>query len=614
MIRAGAAYLVAAWLVLEVGSVILPAFGAPPWMLRALIYLLGLGFLVTLILSWAFELTPEGLMRESEIPVAERDGRYGARKLNILVVALILIALGVFGIDRLGVFLPAEQEGVAAGTQVERWTELQRRADVTREEPLLPEVDLDAIDPTSIAVLPFLNLSASPDDAYFADGMAEEILLTLARTPGLRVAARTSSFQFRDPELDVAYIAGELKVAHVLEGSVRRSGNRVRVSAQLIEADSGFTLWTDTFTREMTDVFALQDDVAAAIADEMKVQLGISNAERHGSVDPRAYELYLQGMALWHERDYEGLLEAERLFQQAVELEPGFAKAYEGLALTYAIIGGYGPYPGDTNELAVIHAERAETWGGETEATLTARGSAVTMSDPEAATEHYRRAIQLNPNFATALQWYGSLLAQTARMDEGIYYLERAVAIDPRSRIVGTNLADVLFASADADAALREAERVLAFSPDWYDARTTAAYASRVLGDFDEFERHLLDVGRDKGLDAYRFVERIVAAIAVGDDRAAVVDELASVPLESQHDPEHPNPFQPADVVRLLMILRAQEHALTWVERLVAEAPGRINYWLALSPEFAPIACEPSFQEALARIQRVYSPALLVCD
>jgi len=247
--RVGVAYGIVAWLLVEVASVVLPTFGAPDWVMKVFTFLVILGFPLALILAWAFELTPEGIRLETAVDPTEPVARKARSKLDFAIVALLVLALVYFAADKF--LLNAETEPaevIAEGIPAANWVGVEK----------------------SIAVLPFVNMSADPENEYFSDGISEELLNTLARIPDLKVAARTSAFQFKGQSRDIAEIGRLLKVSNILEGSVRKAGSRVRVTAQLIKVDDGFHLWSDTFDRELTDIFAIQDEIAASIADAMK--------------------------------------------------------------------------------------------------------------------------------------------------------------------------------------------------------------------------------------------------------------------------------------------------------------------------------------------------------
>ena len=246
--RVGFAYIVMAWLVLQVADVILNNIIAPGWVFHVLLLFLAIGFPFAVFFAWAFELTPEGLKKEKDVDRSKSITRVTGRKLDYGVIAVLVLALAYFTFDKFVLDPSRDAELVQATTEAvaEQATE-SGKAEITDK---------------SIAVLPFVNMSNDPDQEYFSDGISEELLNVLAQFPGLKVAARTSAFQFKGQNRDIVGIAKQLHVNHVLEGSVRKSGNRLRITAQLIDAESGFHLWSETYDRELDDIFAIQDEIS----------------------------------------------------------------------------------------------------------------------------------------------------------------------------------------------------------------------------------------------------------------------------------------------------------------------------------------------------------------
>ncbi|MEZ0333010.1 MAG: protein kinase [Gemmatimonadales bacterium] len=295
--------------------------------------------------------------------------------------------------------------------------------------------------PPSIAVLPFANLSPSPDNEYFADGMTDELINALAKVPGLHVVSRTSCFAFKGHSEDAREIGRRLHVATVLEGSVRRAGPRLRVATQLINVTNGFLLWSESFDRETEDVFAIQDEIARAISSALRGRLLDSRAEarvRRPTDDLEAYQLYLKGRQSWNRRTEQDLQEAMRAFEQALARDPGFALAHAGMADTWALLGFYSAVPpGD----AYPRAKRAARQALDLEPALAEAYPAFAYSamyydwDWVEAEQAFRRAIELHPGYANAHQWYGNFLSVMGRAEEAIATFERALALDPLSAL-----------------------------------------------------------------------------------------------------------------------------------------------------------------------------------
>ncbi len=307
--RVGAAYAIVGWLLVEVASVLLPAFNAPESVFQIFAILVGLGFPIALMLAWAFELTPEGIKRDQDVEAADSVRHLTGRKLDFAIIGLLVVALGYTVID--GYLLDSESEPAAAMPAPEKPVAASRK---------------------SIAVLPFVNMSSDPEQEYFSDGLSEEILNLLAKVPKLKVIGRTSSFAFKGKNEDLRVIGQTLGVTTVLEGSVRKSGDRIRVTAQLIDVSDGSHLWSETYDRTMTDIFAIQDDVAAAIIDALQIHVGTKPTRGRPTDNTEAYALFFQARLSINAKDPKS---AEEILLKAVELDPNFAEAYELLAFSY---------------------------------------------------------------------------------------------------------------------------------------------------------------------------------------------------------------------------------------------------------------------------------------
>jgi TolB-like protein len=303
VVRVGIAYIVLAWVALQVGDVLFDMFGTPDWVGKTLAVLLALGFPFACLFAWAFEVTPEGIKKTEEVDRSDSITHSTGRKLNAVIIVALVAALGYFIWERQGLVDS-------------------------------PGTDAEAAD-RSIAVLPFVNMSSDQEQEWFADGLTEEILNALARTPDLLVASRTSSFQFKGQNTDIGEIARKLGVAHVLEGSVRRGGERLRVTAQLIRASDGFHLWSETFDRAPEDVIAIQEDVAYEIARALDTAMdpdALKQMVSAGTASVAAYEAYLEGLALEGRTGATGNImnwsEANEAFSRATDLDSNFAWAW----------------------------------------------------------------------------------------------------------------------------------------------------------------------------------------------------------------------------------------------------------------------------------------------
>ncbi len=396
VIRMAGLYVVGAWLIVQVAATVFPAFDLPSWTLRGVILLLAIGFIPAMVLAWIYELTPEGVKRDGEAGVASIAPQ-PARRIDRTIILLLLLALGYFALDKFVLAPGHSGETPAAPTSAsDAGAPPAVRANAVTIDPAPA-----AVSPKSIAVLAFADLSADRDSQYFADGIAEEILNALAQVRDLKVAGRTSSFYFKGRNESLQAIGSTLGVAHVLDGSVRRQGDKVRISAQLIQVSDGFNRWSETFDGDLGDVFALQDRIARAISDELKLVLDAGQQARlvdAGTSDPQAYALFLHASGVFNRRDSGEFRNAIALLEEALQIDPSFARAH--------------------SRLAALHAVSSEYLGADFEASH------------ETARRHARRALELSPHFAEPHAVIGLTLIQQRQLVEGRRELERALQLD----------------------------------------------------------------------------------------------------------------------------------------------------------------------------------------
>ncbi len=325
----------------------------------------------------------------------------------------------------------------------------------------------------SAAVLPFVDMSPDKDQEYFSDGLTEELITSLSQVEGLRVAARTSSFQFKGRNADVREVGRRLDVGAVLEGSVRRSGNRLRIATQLVSVEDGYQLWSQSYDRELTDVFAVQEEIARAIVEALRVELGVGEGDALAAVptqDLEAYDLYLRGRFAWNHRSATALPEAVRYLEQAVARDSSFARAWAALADAYILLVPYaGASREDTWPKGRAAAEKAlalDSTLAEAHTAL-AYGTMIYEWDWPAAEASFRRAIAANPEYATAHHWYADLLAGRGRLEESLREMRRAHALEPLSRIIGTELGWIYYLMGRNDEAKAQLRRTLALDPNY---------------------------------------------------------------------------------------------------------------------------------------------------
>jgi len=427
VIRVGAAYLVASWLLLQIVDVLVPILDLPAWVGKFIFLMLVVGVLPVLIFSWAYEMTPEGLKRDSEVASDQPVSHETARRLDRLTIVLVLIVAGIVVIDRFG---PAGIDQDAAQPDQHVFVgETDGTADVEDDRQ-------------SVAVMPFVNMSDDESNEYFSDGISEELLNVLVKIKSLRVPSRTSSFTYKGSDKKLSEIGRELNVNHVLEGSVRKAGNSIRVTAQLIEVRTDTHLWSETYTRELENIFAVQEEIAEAIAAALQLQL--SGADRqgmaaHSTDNVEAYNKYLLGRYLWNQRTPESLQLAAQHLRDAVAMDPDYDQAWAALADTYMTIPDY--FAGTAVEYVPLAREAIKTAleiNPDSADALGASGSlkATFDHDWEGAERDFLRSLAVAPGNATVRQWYGEVLNQQGRLDEALEQLRLARQADPMSKIV----------------------------------------------------------------------------------------------------------------------------------------------------------------------------------
>jgi TolB-like protein len=475
--RVGFAYAVVAWVIAQVADLALESFGTPEWVMKTLLFMMAIGFVVSLVIAWAYELTPDGIKRARDVDPVESITHETGRKLDRLFIVVLLIALATLLVERYyfrGSAAVEEAEPVAASLPQAAGGESPR-------------------DGPSVAVLPFVNMSSDPEQGYFSDGISEEILNVLTRIPGLKVAARTSSFQFKGQNLDIAEIGRQLQVNHLLEGSVRKSGSTLRITAQLIEANTGFHLWSETFDRELEDVFAIQDEIAAAIAGELQARLSDAPLPASTPVDMEAYELYLKGRGLVASRGQKDLFDGIEVLKDAIRIEPDYAPALATLAKAYAVLPFFSRQiaAGEAREFAREWSTRALAIDPDNTEALSVLAIVYNESDldPAGARSLLEKAVRSNPCNVAANNFLGDICLRTADFECAMAYESRAAELDPLGKVQLTDLANVHLLLGDYGKVRELVERVLLLDPGFAHAHLHLVYASYLLGEGAELKQ-----------------------------------------------------------------------------------------------------------------------------
>ena len=435
--KVGVLYVVAAWLLLQVTDVLSSLLPVPVWTGSLVFILLVIGFPLVLIFSWIYELTPEGIKREKDVDRSQSVTGETGRKINILIIVLLVLAIATVLLDR---FIPHEAPVVEQATVEE--TEAARAEEPADPAAMVAQKFAPPAD-RSVAVLPFVNMSGNPENEYFSDGLTEELLNVLAKMDGLRVAARTSSFRFKGEVGDPAEIGEALNVNHLLEGSVRQSGDRIRITAQLINASDGYHLWSETYDRTLDDVFAIQDEISRAVASALEVRLlggpDAASPVRVATRNMAAYNAYLKGTQLLAGSGVDTYRAAEALFEEALRLDPDFAAAHAGLARAWVDLANWGTLDfRDTLPKVQEQIDKALAIDPQLPDAWVLKAWIRYWSDPvrrdrAGTAEDLRQALELEPGNVRASEWLAFVLAQMGERDEAVNVLEEAIERDPLS-------------------------------------------------------------------------------------------------------------------------------------------------------------------------------------
>jgi TolB-like protein/Tfp pilus assembly protein PilF len=437
--RAGAFYAAAGWLLVQIATQVFPFFNIPNWSIRLAVVAVIFGFPFALLFSWFYEWTPEGLKRESEIDRSESITHHTGKKLDRWIIATLAFAVVLLLADR---FV------------------LHKDANLADAAPV-------AILANSIAVLPFLDMSADKDQEYMSDGLAEELLNLLAQIPALHVTSRTSAFAFKGKSVAISDIARQLNVAHILEGSVRKSGNRLRITAQLIDARSDTHLWSETYDRTLEDIFAVQDDIAATVVAQLKIKL-LGAAPKTRETDPKAYALYLQGRQLIRQGTAKSLEQSIAVYQQALAIDPAYAAAWVGLGASHLSQANKGLQPIDEsyrlareaiNKALAIDVDFAPAYRS------LSRIASDYDGDLAAAAKHLEHALALDPTNLDGISAASALAQSLGRLDQAIELDKYAVAHDPLSPTRHGSLAYDFVRSGRLDDAIASYQTALRLAP-----------------------------------------------------------------------------------------------------------------------------------------------------
>jgi TolB-like protein/Tfp pilus assembly protein PilF len=575
--RVALGYAVFAWLLVQISATVMPAYHAPDWILPIFITAVALGFPVALVLAWAFELKG-GAIEKTPEPIGSLSTANKRRVWLLAAMGLIISALAV------GAY----------------WLWHPSRTASTASEP--STVKTPAVPEKSIAVLPFENLSGNPENAYFTDGIQEEILMRLAKIADLKVVSRTSTVRYKRSPGSLGEIATQLGVANVLEGSVQRTADRVHVNVQLIKAASDTHLWAEAYDRKLTDIFAVESEIAKTIADTLQAKL--TGSERNAiaaqpTQNTEAYQLYLKGRYFWNKRTGQNLNKAADYFNQAIAADPKYTLAYVGLADAYVLMPFYGAgTPQDCYPKAKAAAKRAL----ELDDTLTEAHTSLAYVlhvcdlDFDGSIREFQRAIELNPNYATAHHWYGiELLASLGRFDEAIREVKRGLELDPLSLPINGGLGRTYYLARRYDEAIEQLRKTSEMDPGFYYAHWNLGSALAAKGAIgaaiEEYQkaRALDDDPFVLGLlgHAYAFSDKKTEALKILDE----LKELSKKRYVSAYS-----------FALVYLGLGNKEEALRWLEKSYQDRTGNDLVYFRVEPLLDPLRGEPRFEELVTKV------------
>jgi TolB-like protein/Flp pilus assembly protein TadD len=528
--RVGLAYVVTSWLLLQLTEVLMEILDLPSQIGKTILLLLIIGLVPALILAWAFELTPDGIRRDSDVDHEALPAAKTGRVMDRMIIVMLIIALAYF----------VWESRFSGPNDTAIDPRMQSAKPVATEPVAVETIEAESPAPNpdelSVAVLPFVNMSADQSNEYFSDGISEELLNILAKINDLRVISRTSSFTYKGSNKTASEIGAELNVKYLLEGSVRKDGNRIRVTAQLIDVDGDQHLWSDSYTRELNDLFAVQDEVAQSIVNALKVTMGgvpLEELLSKGTENVRAYNLFLEGRYLWHQRTAESLEQSIDVLKQAVELDPQFSRAWSALADSYILVPEYKPVKvEDYVRPAREASQRALELKPDSSRALTTRAYIRYLYDFEweLAEADFKSAIEISPDYATAHQWYSEMLATLRRFDEAIEQAEIAVRLDPHSTIARVVLALHLAYSEKFDEAYSQLQAAYEMGPEVIMVSENLTELALYQGNYGEARIYANRAAKLRGFEAASELP-VIDALENPDQTSQALDYLRSTPF-----------------------------------------------------------------------------------
>jgi len=564
--RVAAAYGVVSWLLVQIATQVFPFFDIPSWTIRMIIVVLLLGFPVALIIAWIYELTPEGLQRTDDVAPAKAPASSKGRKIDFVIIGVLLAVIAILA-----------------------WRHFH-------PGPTAPNPDRPR---KSIAILPFIDLSQTKDQDYFSDGITEQIINSLSHIRGLLVVARTTAFSFKNKEMDVREIGRQLQVDHMLEGSVNRGPDKVRVVARLIDVVNGFNLWSETYYSSEKDLLSLQSDVAAKVASALRLELKLAETTQMAkslTQDPEAYDLYLRGRYLLNKRTNESTQKGRLLFEQAVAKDPRFALGHAGIADSYILLGKAGAISPDEASNAAW-SEVSTTLGIDENLAEGYISRATILADFDwnwpAAEADFRKALTLNPNSAIGHHWYARNLAQLGRWDEALRENSAAEKLDPLSPVILQSRAKILFAARRYQEAIASCQNALGLEGNFSQAFQILAQAYAHNKHFSESIEAAKKYVELSNQSSYTKLELAYAYALAGNKTES--DRIVTEVISKKE------PFSPYDMATIRGVWGDKDAALEWLGKAIDQRSVDV-IWIRVDPRLDSIRSDPRFAQVLGRL------------
>ncbi len=578
--KVAVAYIVAGWALSQGIAQVFPVFDVPNWIIRLIVLLVILGLPIALVLAWMFELTPQGIKRTEDVDLVAAAQQPKKRTWIFVVIIGALVSIGLFFLGRYSAFNGAPRQDASAA-----------------------RTEAATVSNKSIAVLPFDNLSRDPDNAYFCEGVQDEILTRLAKVADLKVISRTSTQHFKSAPEDLGEIAKKLGVMHILEGSVQKAGDQVRVNVQLVNALNDAHLWAETYDRRLIDIFSVESEIAKAIVESLQAKLTRSEQSsiaKAPTADPEAYELYLKGRFFWNKRSGVDLRKAIDYFNQAVAKDPNYALAYAGLADSYMLLPNYG---GTSARESIAPARSAITKALALDDSLAEAHASLGLLDTlelrlERAVGDFERAIELKPNYATAHHWLMLGQLSLGRFDQAIAEGKRAIELDPLSLIINADYAWAYACAHRFDEAEKQARKNLEIDPRFFLAHYYLGGILQRKGRLDEaipeFQKSV-----ELNDDAYS-----IAMLGQAYARNGQKDEAQKI-LSRLTDEAKSRYVAPYASAVLYLGLGDKERALAELERAYQTGDNNYLFVLKVDPMTDELRGDPRFE---ALVQKITAP------